>query len=83
MRTMFILLTLTYSAFALPEGEVLFKNHCMRCHTQESPKPLSFLKKKYADKPHEVMELAKRCPWGKGLSDMEIEIIARWLAGKE
>jgi len=29
------------------------------------------------------MELAKRCPWGRGLSNMEIEIVSKWLAGKE
>ncbi len=46
-------------------------------------KPLSYLKEKYRGKPEAVMELAKRCPWGRGLSNMEIEIVSKWLAGKE
>ncbi|MFN3976120.1 MAG: cytochrome c [Aquificaceae bacterium] len=65
------------------DGEVIFKNSCMRCHTEKDKKPLSYLKEKYKGKSKEVMELAKRCPWGRGLSSLEIEIVSKWLAGEE
>ncbi|MCS6957074.1 MAG: cytochrome c [Aquificaceae bacterium] len=67
-------------AFA-SEGELIFKNSCMGCHTDKDKKPLSYLKEKYKGKPDAVMQLAKRCPWGQGLSDMEIELVSKWLAG--
>ncbi len=63
------------------EGELIFKNSCQRCHLEGSKKPLSYLKQKYKGKPEAVMELARNCPWGKGLSQMEIELVSRWLAG--
>ncbi|MFN3599259.1 MAG: c-type cytochrome [Aquificaceae bacterium] len=63
------------------EGEMIFKNSCIRCHTEKDKKPISYLKERYKGKPEEIKELAKRCPWGKGLSDMEIELVSNWLAG--
>jgi len=81
MKMMFLGVTsLLYIAFASPEGEVLFKNHCIKCHAPGSPKPVKFLKSKYSKNPEGVLELAKRCPWGKGLSEMELKLIAEWLA---
>jgi cytochrome c551/c552 len=65
------------------DGEMIFKNYCMRCHTEKDKKPLSYLKEKYKGKPEAVMDLAKKCPWGIGLSNMEIEIVSKWLAGNE
>jgi len=58
------------------EGKLIFK-----CHTDKDKRPLGYLKEKYKGKPEAVMELAKRCPWGQGLSDMEIELVSKWLAG--
>ncbi len=65
------------------EGKVLFETHCMKCHAQNSPKPLTYLKEKYRNNPQAVINLAKRCPWGRDLSEMEIKIIAEWLSGKK
>ncbi|MEW6655273.1 MAG: cytochrome c [Aquificota bacterium] len=78
-----ILLTVLINLSFASDGEMIFKNFCMRCHTEKDKKPLSYLKEKYRGKPEAVMELAKRCPWGRGLSNMEIEIVSKWLAGKE
>ncbi len=75
------LLAFTYMSFAVPEGKVLFENHCLRCHAQDSPKSVKYLKSKYKGNPSGVVELAKRCPWGQGLSEMEIKLIAEWLSG--
>ncbi|MFN3871117.1 MAG: c-type cytochrome [Aquificaceae bacterium] len=80
MRRLFLVFLLTGCAFS-SEGEMIFKNSCMRCHTEKDKKPLSYLKEKYKNKPEEIKELAKRCPWGQGLSDMEIELVSKWLAG--
>lgn len=74
------LLFLIDLALALPEGEVLFKSHCIRCHAQGSEKPLGYLRDKFRGNPEGVVQLAKRCPWGQGLSDMEIKLIAEWLS---
>ena len=77
-----LFLALIFSfGFAKPEGQVIFENSCLRCHQPNSNKPLSYLQKKYKGKAEEVMELAKRCPWGKGLSELEIELVSRWIAG--
>ena len=79
-----LLLSLSLTSFVFAsEGELIFKNSCMRCHTDRDRKPLSYLKEKYKGKPEAVMELAKRCPWGKGLSDMEIEIVSKWLSNSK
>ena len=78
-----ILSTLLRNLALASDGEVIFKNFSMRCRTEKDKKPLSYLKEKYRGKPEAVMELAKRCPWGRGLSNMEIEIVSKWLAGKE
>ncbi|MCS7261801.1 MAG: cytochrome c [Aquificaceae bacterium] len=80
MRKLATLLLLT--GFALSsEGEIIFKNSCMGCHTEKDRKPLKYLKEKYKGKPQAVAELAKRCPWGQGLSELEIELVSKWLAG--
>ncbi len=76
MKRLFLVFLLMGFAFSL-EGEMIFKNSCIRCHTEKDKKPLSYLKVKYKDKPEEIKELAKRCPWGKGLSDMEIELVSK------
>ncbi len=80
MKKLYIILLLVSLGFA-SEGELIFKNSCIRCHTDKDKKPLSYLKEKYRGKPEAVMELAKRCPWGQGLSEMEIELVSKWLAG--
>ena len=80
MKKSYMLLLFINLCFA-SEGELIFKNSCMRCHTDKDKKPLSYLKEKYKGKPEVVMELAKRCPWGQGLSDMEVELVSKWLAG--
>ncbi len=80
MRKFYHLLLLANLCLA-SEGELIFKNSCMRCHTDKNKKPLSYLREKYKGRPEAVMELAKRCPWGRGLSGMEIELVSRWLAG--
>lgn len=77
----FTLLILISLSFAESEGHYLFKNHCLRCHAENSPKPIPYLKSKYKGNKDAVIQMAKRCPWGKGLSDMEIEVIAEWLSG--
>jgi len=41
------------------------------------------LKNKYRNNAEGVLELARRCPWGKGLSDMEMKLIAEWLSGEK
>ncbi len=76
-----LLLSLIIGFAFAQEGEIIFKNSCMRCHTERDKKPLSYLKEKYKGKPEEIMELAKRCPWGQGLSDMEIELVSKWISG--
>lgn len=76
-----ILLSFIISYAFAQEGEIIFKNSCMRCHTEKDKKPLSYLKEKYKGKPGEIKELAKRCPWGQGLSDMEIELVSKWISG--
>ncbi len=73
----------SYISSATPEGRLLFENHCIRCHAEGSKKPLSLLRKKYRGNPSGVVDLAKRCPWGRGLSDMEIKVIADWLTREE
>ncbi len=80
MKRFYVLLLLTNLAFA-SEGELIFKNSCMGCHTDKDKKPLSYLREKYKGKPEAVMELVKRCPWGQGLSEMEAELVSKWLAG--
>ena len=67
---------------AKPEGQVIFENSCLNCHQPDSKKPLSYLQKKYKGKAEEIKELAKRCPWGKGLSEFEIELVSKWLSGE-
>lgn len=69
--------------FAKPEGQIIFENSCLRCHQEGSKKPLSYLKKEYKGRADAVMVLAKQCPWGRNLSDMEIEIVSKWLAGEK
>lgn len=78
-----LILLMASIVFAKSEGQALFESQCLRCHTEKSQKPVSLLKQKYKGKPQEVAELAKRCPWGKGLSDMEVELVSKWLAGLE
>jgi len=80
---MFLLLLITYVSFPSPEGRALFENHCVRCHAPGSPKPVGYLKNKYRNNAEGVLELARRCPWGKGLSDMEMKLIAEWLSGEK
>ncbi len=80
MKKSYMLLLFINLCFA-SEGELIFKNSCMRCHTEKDRKPLSYLKEKYKGKPEAVMELTKRCPWGQGLSEMEAELVSKWLAG--
>ncbi|MEJ5339682.1 MAG: c-type cytochrome [Aquificaceae bacterium] len=80
MKRLFAVLFLINLSFAV-EGELIFKNSCMRCHTDKDKKPLGYLKEKYKGKPEAVAELARRCPWGQGLSEMEIELVSKWLAG--
>jgi len=77
------LLLLFSFALAKPEGQIIFENNCLRCHQEGSKKPLSYLKKEYKGRADAVMVLAKQCPWGQGLSDMEIEIVSKWLAGEK
>ena len=80
VRVLVVTLVLSYISFAVPEGKLLFDNHCLRCHTPESKKPVSYLKKKYKNNTEGVLELARRCPWGRAISDMEIRLIAEWLS---
>ncbi len=80
-RILVAMLAFSYMSLAVPEGKLLFDNHCLRCHAPGSGKPLSYLKEKYKNDPDGVLELAKRCPWGRGLSEMEIKLIAEWLSG--
>jgi len=46
-----ILSTLLINLALASDGEVIFKNFCMRCHTEKDKKPLSYLKEKYRGKP--------------------------------
>ncbi len=78
-----LFLILLVSPALASDGRVLFEAHCIKCHAPGSPKPLSFLKKKFKNNPQAVVNLAKRCPWGRGLTEMEIKTIAEWLAGKK
>ncbi|RMH80852.1 MAG: cytochrome c [Acidobacteria bacterium] len=80
MRYLMALLLMSTFTFAKPPGEVIFQNSCERCHAEGSKKPLSYLRQKYRSNPQGIMELAKVCPWGKNLSDMEIELVSRWIA---
>jgi len=82
-RILIGLLAFTYISSAVPEGKLLFENHCLKCHAQGSNKPLGYLREKYRNNPAGVVELAKRCPWGRGLSEMEIKLIAEWLSKGE
>ncbi|MEZ0360352.1 MAG: cytochrome c [Hydrogenobacter sp.] len=82
MILLYIVLFLSY-AFAVPEGQMIFENNCLRCHQEGSKKPLSYLKKEYKGRSDAVMILAKQCPWGRNLSDMEIEIVSKWIAGED
>ncbi|MFN3813859.1 MAG: c-type cytochrome [Aquificaceae bacterium] len=77
------LFLLTSLALAVPEGKVIFDNNCLRCHQEGSKKPLSYLMREYKGRADAIMVLAKQCPWGRNLSDMEIEIVSRWIAGEE
>ncbi len=77
---LFLLVSIGVS-FAKPEGQKLFEANCLKCHGENSRKPLSYLKKQYKGKPEEVKELSKQCPWGRHLSEKEIDLISRWLAG--
>lgn len=79
MKKVAMFLLLINLGFA-EEGELIFKNSCMRCHTDKDKKPVSYLKEKYKGKPEAVMDLIKRCPWGQGLSEMEAELVSKWLA---
>ncbi|MEN3028810.1 MAG: cytochrome c [Aquificaceae bacterium] len=81
MKRLFLSFLLVTGCTFASEGELIFKNSCMRCHTEKDKKPLNYLKEKYRGKPEAVRELAKNCPWGRGLSDMEIELVSKWLAG--
>ncbi|RLJ70968.1 cytochrome c553 [Hydrogenivirga caldilitoris] len=83
MVAIITLLFLINAAFAVHEGEILFKNHCIKCHAQDSKKPLKYLRQKFQNNPEGVIQLAKRCPWGQGLSDMEVKLIAEWLSGSK
>ncbi len=74
-------LLLIQLGFSKPEGQILFEENCLKCHGENSRKPLSYLKREYKGKPDEIKELAKRCPWARNLSDKEIDIISKWLAG--
>jgi len=82
VRYLFII-TLSFLSLAVskPEGQILFEKNCLKCHGENSRKPLSYLKKEYRGKPDEIKYLAQRCPWARGLSEKEIDTIARWLAG--
>lgn len=80
MRLFYALLIHISLSLATPEGKILFENNCLRCHREGSLKPVSFLKKKFKGNPEGIVEMAKRCPWGKGLSNMEIKLIAEWLS---
>ncbi len=78
-----VLLLLLLPALSLAEGRDLYEHHCIRCHREDSAKPTEFLKAKFRGKPEAIVELSERCPWGRNLSRMEIEIIAEWLSGVE
>ncbi len=80
-RVLIVPLVFSYISLAVPEGRLLFENHCLRCHTEGSKKPVSYLKRKYRNNTRGVLELARRCPWSRGLSEMEIGVIAEWLSG--
>ncbi|ADC89470.1 hypothetical protein Thal_0837 [Thermocrinis albus DSM 14484] len=83
MERVWILVVLSFMlAYSKEDGRVIFENACLRCHTENSSKPLRYLMEKYKGKAEEVKALARRCPWGKGLSDMEIDLVSRWLAGQ-
>lgn len=79
-RVLLALMAFSYISSATPEGKLLFENHCLKCHAQGSSKPLGYLKSKYKNNAEGVLRLAKRCPWGRGLSEMEIRLIAEWLS---
>lgn len=77
-----LILTLLFStAVAKPEGQIIWESQCQRCHQPGSSKPLSYLKQKYKGNPQGIEEMAKVCPWGKGLSEMEIELVSKWISG--
>ncbi|RMH05498.1 MAG: cytochrome c [Aquificota bacterium] len=68
-------------ACAKEAGQVIFENSCKRCHGEGSPKPLSYLQQKYKGNPQAIIHMAKACPWGRRLSEMEIELVSKWIAG--
>ncbi|MEN3034170.1 MAG: cytochrome c [Aquificaceae bacterium] len=82
MRALLSILAIFAMSFA-SEGETIFRNSCLGCHQENSRKPLSFLKQKYKNRSLEVIQLAKNCPWGKNLSDLEIELVSKWLADEK
>lgn len=74
---------LAFIGFCLSsDGETIFRNSCIGCHQENSKKPLSYLKQKYRGRSLEVVQLAKNCPWGKNLSELEIELVSKWLANE-
>ncbi len=77
---LFITLVIGFSS-GKPDGQRLFEANCLRCHGEDSQKPLSYIKSTYRGKPEEIKKLSKQCPWGKHLSEKEIDLISRWLAG--
>ncbi len=70
-------------SLASSEGEDLFRANCLKCHRDNSPAPVFLMKEKFRGKPELIVELAKKCPWGKNLSELEVELIAEWLSGEE
>ncbi len=83
MAKYLIILSCLFISFSYgkSEGQKLFEQNCLRCHGENSRKPLSYLKRTYKGKPEEIKELAKQCPWGRHLSEEEIDLISKWLAG--
>jgi len=92
-----VLLLVLLPALSLGEGRDLYEHHCIRCHREDSPKPTGFLKAKFRGNPYQMPQRGQpqthRVPEGKvqgesrgycgAFSQMEIEIIAEWLAGTE
>jgi len=77
------LLVLTLSCAAVAGGKDLYEHHCLRCHTENSQTPTSLIRDRFRGNPEGIVELSKRCPWGRSLSEMEIELIAEWLSSEE
>ncbi len=82
MRASVLLLFILGLSFGKPEGQVIWETQCQRCHVGEGKKDLNYLRQKYRNNPQGIRDLAKVCPWGKSLSDMEIELVSKWIAGK-